>query len=55
MRSAEVDPEKLEAWSCLLFPVGNPRADGAADLPRLLRRLAGSIEERGSILRRSST
>ncbi len=50
MSDAELDPdatEVLEAWSCLHFSVANPRADGATDLPRLLRRLAGYLEERG--------
>jgi hypothetical protein len=33
-------------WSCQHFSLGNPRKDGASDLPRLLRRFADEIEIR---------
>jgi len=33
-------------WACQQFSMGNPRADGATDLPKLLRRMATEIVER---------
>lgn len=35
-----------DSWSCEHFTMGNPREDGATDLPRLLRRVAEEIERR---------
>ncbi len=31
-------------WPCRHFSLANPRADGASDLPRLVRRLADEVE-----------
>lgn len=36
-----------ETWSSNHFSLGNPKEDGADDLPRLLRRIADEIERRG--------
>jgi len=33
-----------ESSPCRTFSLGNPREDGATDLPRLLRRVADEIE-----------
>jgi hypothetical protein len=33
-----------ESYPCRVFSLGNPREDGATDLPRLLRRVADEIE-----------
>jgi hypothetical protein len=35
-----------ESWTCSHFSLANPLDDGASDLPRLLRRVADSIEQR---------
>lgn len=35
-----------DRWACSHFSLGNPRDDGATDLPRLLRRLADEMERR---------
>jgi len=34
------------AWAGQHFSMGNPRTDGATDLPKLLRRMATEIVER---------
>jgi hypothetical protein len=35
-----------ESWSSQHFSLANPRDDGAADLPKLLRRIADEIDAR---------
>lgn len=35
-----------ESWTARRFSLTNPQDDGAADLPRLLRRVADEIEAR---------
>ena len=37
----------MPEWPVRHFSLSNPRDDGPADLPRLLRRLADAIEEAG--------
>jgi hypothetical protein len=46
---AMIDPvdEETESWTCRHFSLANPRADGAEDLPRLLRRVADHVEAAG--------
>jgi hypothetical protein len=35
-----------ESWMARRFSLANPQEDGAADLPRLLRRMADEVEAR---------
>jgi hypothetical protein len=37
----------MASWQSRHFSLSNPRDDGPADLPRLLRRVADAIAERG--------
>lgn len=37
----------MDQWTCRHFTINNPIDDGAADLPRLLRRVADLVESEG--------